>query len=235
MTSRAAGADEGADQAVKCDVAAGCQAGLLGCRGARLAGGVAGREHDEVGVEPEVENLAESQQSVRPVAAEAGQQAPAAAAHLGAREVTTPWVAKWMIRYWLRSLRASIPVSVKASPVTICASLGSNGRRMLARDLQLLRRNRLRPGRQRQHAIAVGGRRDHRRAACGRRRVLAEAEIFLRRRPTAARCAIARTTRGDTDVEMSRSRPNQLMPRKSNSASPPAAARSCRHRPRPGP
>src|SRR6476620_6673704 len=31
--------------------------------------------------------------------------------------------------------------------------------------------------------------------------------------------------RGETAVEMSRSRPNQLIPRKSNSASPPAAAR----------
>src|SRR5207253_6320588 len=47
------------------------------------------------------------------------------AAHLGARAVTTPWVAKWMMRYWSRSLRAARPVSVKASPVTTCTPLGS--------------------------------------------------------------------------------------------------------------
>ena len=42
--------------------------------GARPAGRVAGGEDDEVGVEPQVENLAEGEQAVRALAAEAGQQ-----------------------------------------------------------------------------------------------------------------------------------------------------------------
>ena len=64
-------ADEGAHQPVERDVAACGEARLLGSRGARLAGGVAGGEDHEVGVEVEVEDLAEREQSVRAVAAEA--------------------------------------------------------------------------------------------------------------------------------------------------------------------
>ena len=69
-----AGADERAHQPVERNVAAGPEPRLLGRRGARLAGGVAGREDDQVGVEMQVENLAEGQQAVRAAAAEARQQ-----------------------------------------------------------------------------------------------------------------------------------------------------------------
>ena len=67
-------ADEGADQAVQCNVAAACQARLFGRCGACLSGGVAGREDDQVGVEVKVEDFLECQQAVRSGAAEAGQQ-----------------------------------------------------------------------------------------------------------------------------------------------------------------
>ena len=69
----------------------------LGRGGARLAGRVAGREDDEIGVEVQVEDLAEGQQAVRAAAAEARQQRGLRRA-LAARAVTTPWVAKWRMR-----------------------------------------------------------------------------------------------------------------------------------------
>src|SRR5206468_9418798 len=47
---------------------------LLSSRGARLAGGVACRKDDEVGVEVKVENLFEGQETIRAASAEAGQQ-----------------------------------------------------------------------------------------------------------------------------------------------------------------
>ena len=70
----AAGTDEGAHQAVERDIATGRQARLRRCRGTRLAGGVAGREDDQVGVEVQVKDVLERQQPIRAVAAEAGEQ-----------------------------------------------------------------------------------------------------------------------------------------------------------------
>ena len=75
----AAGADEGADQPVQRDIRR-RRSGPASAVAARLApaGGVAGGEDDEVGVEPQVENLGEAQQAVRTRRRRSWSAAPAA-------------------------------------------------------------------------------------------------------------------------------------------------------------
>ena len=97
ITNRPAGADEGADQSVERDVAAGRQPRLLSGGGACLAGGVAG---------PRMTRSASSFRSKisRKVSRPSDPSPPklvsnaGCAAHLAARVVTTPWVAKCRIR-----------------------------------------------------------------------------------------------------------------------------------------
>jgi hypothetical protein len=68
------GANEGAHQPVQRKVAFAGHAGGLGPGLAAMTGGVAGRENDEVGVEPKIINLGKCEQAVGARAIEAGQQ-----------------------------------------------------------------------------------------------------------------------------------------------------------------
>ena len=97
----AASTDEGADQSIQRDVAAGRKAGRLGRRGARHAGGVAGRKDNDIGVDLEVEDFAERQKPVRSGTAETGQQGRLGGAFRGAggnhavgREMQNPVIAE---------------------------------------------------------------------------------------------------------------------------------------------
>ena len=69
-----AGAHERADKSVESDIASGGKARLLGRCGARLSGSVAGGQDHQVRIKPQIEDLAEGEQPVRPRPAEAGQQ-----------------------------------------------------------------------------------------------------------------------------------------------------------------
>ena len=69
-----AGADEGADQPVERIIAAGHHARFARCAGGRCAGCVAGGKNNDVGIELEVEDLAEAEQAVRSRTTERGDQ-----------------------------------------------------------------------------------------------------------------------------------------------------------------
>ena len=94
----AAGADEGAHQTVEREVAAAGQARFRVAATAGPAGRVAGRQDDQVGVELQVENLAEGQQAVRTRRRRSWSASAGRAGHSGRGAVTRPWVAKWRMR-----------------------------------------------------------------------------------------------------------------------------------------
>ena len=68
------GADKGAHQAIEGKIAAGCHPGVARGGGGRGAGGIARRKDDRIGIERQVENLAERKQSVRSGLAKGGEQ-----------------------------------------------------------------------------------------------------------------------------------------------------------------
>src|SRR6185369_4915828 len=104
---------------VEGNVAASAEAGLLSGRGARLTGSVARRQDDEIRIQMQVEDLAERQKAVRSAAAEAGQKRGLSSAfrRAGGHDAVRGEMDDPIL---VRSFRASNPVSVNMSRVTIC-------------------------------------------------------------------------------------------------------------------